>query len=66
MKYELPEKCCKTCQHYIAHYIRTGRGTYSRLHCGHCTEPRLKDRKESTPACRHYSPKGENTTPGGP
>ena len=60
MKRELPEKCCKTCLHYVPHYIRAARGVYHRLRCGHCTEPRLKNREEATPACPHYRPREES------
>ena len=57
---------CKTCQHYIPHYIRFARGVYHRLHRGHCTEPRIKDRDENTPACSHYRPREEKRPPDSP
>ena len=57
---------CKTCQHYVPHYTRSARGVYHRLYCGHCTEPRIKDRREDTPACPHYRPRKENKSPDSP
>ena len=35
MKRELPEKCCKTCQHYVPHYTRSARGVYHQIGRAH-------------------------------
>ncbi len=50
------EKICKNCQYYTQHYIRWGRG-YTKISCGHCREPRLKNRKPETLACVYYKEK---------
>lgn len=46
------EEVCANCQHFIQHYVKPGRyeiiaGRYEIIACnaGHCTYPRLKDRK---------------------
>ena len=47
---------CKDCIHFRPHYVRRGRNWYLRTACGHCVYPRLKHRKEETPACNNFKP----------
>ena len=47
------EKFCATCVHFRQHYTKTITG-FRKTPSGHCTEPRVKLRKEKTPACRRY------------
>ncbi len=47
---------CLTCKHFRQHYIRRGR-SYMPISDGHCVFPRLKLRKQDTPACPHHKKK---------
>ena len=64
---DLPvEKTCEDCAHYRPHYApccgtvpefrgsRTYRGAFTKLYDGHCTVPRIKNRKAKTPACPYF------------
>ncbi len=46
---------CASCRYFEQHYVRIGKNRYMTVEAGHCTSPRLKDRKAATPACPHYS-----------
>ena len=47
------EATCKICQHYRVHYVKWSR-SYLKLEEGHCVHPRLKNREDKTPACKHF------------
>lgn len=55
---------CKNCEHFHPHfYISTDctRGynfRFGKMHLGHCSYPRCKDRKE-TDSCQHYKARVE-------
>ncbi len=53
---EVPEECCGTCEHFHQHYVRSDRGRYSPLWCGHCTHPRVKNRLVEE-HCPHWTAK---------
>lgn len=55
----MEEKICKNCQHFYQHYIRIGRGRYTRCECGHCVYPRVNSRPPRMPACDHFVPVGQ-------
>ena len=44
---------CETCTHFKQHYYLDDQYCTA-LDCGHCTYPRLRHRKASAPACKHY------------
>lgn len=48
---------CQTCRYFIRHYVCLTPGLYTPIRQGHCTEPRLKARRDDTPACSHYAPR---------
>ena len=50
------KKYCKDCFHYIQHYVIFGKDLMT-AYCGHCTYPRIKDRKPDTPACGKFTRK---------
>lgn len=41
----LPEGRCGNCKHFVKHYRRTEKGRYVPLDIGHCTHPRIKNRR---------------------
>ena len=47
---------CQNCAHFRQHYIMDVQWAQP-VHCGHCTYPRLKNRKPDTPACKFFSSK---------
>jgi len=50
------ERLCVNCQHFIQHYTNspyTKQG-WTAINAGHCTTPRLKDRKPLCAACIHW------------
>ena len=49
----MEEKTCKTCKHFLQHYVRV-RSKYMETACGHCIHPRLKSREPEMPACARY------------
>ena len=51
----MDEKFCKSCVHYIQHYGLNKRRLY-RLNCGHCTFPKIRNRRPYTVACAYYMP----------
>lgn len=55
------EKVCAQCRHFHRHYVRYGNNRYSPLNCGHCGEPRCRDKKAETPACGRYSQRKKET-----
>lgn len=46
---------CKTCNHFRQHYSLKD-GVLTRVHYGHCTFPRAKQKRPSSKICEHYSP----------
>ena len=44
---------CKTCEHFVPHYVLLA-NHYQEAGFGHCTYPKVKPRRRSTPACQHY------------
>jgi hypothetical protein len=55
------EHFCKECGHYLRHYILDEQACTA-INCGHCTVPRIKNRKPDAPACAHFVP-GERKLP---
>lgn len=53
---EVPEERCGNCKYFHQHYTRDKRGGYSPLWCGHCTHPRLKNRRREE-TCPHWAAK---------
>ncbi len=51
----MKENQCQNCQHYLQHYTFDER-TIFRIHCGHCTFPRIKTRSPDTAACKNFVP----------
>lgn len=49
------EKTCETCKHFHRHYVRRSGKQFMPLDCGHCSDPRCRDKRVETPACRRYS-----------
>lgn len=50
------EECCGNCKYFHQHYTRDKQGGYSPLWCGHCTYPRLKNRRNEE-TCPHWTAK---------
>ena len=48
------EMVCANCGYYHQHYTEIARRCFRPTNCGHCTHPRLKDRKPGHPACEHW------------
>lgn len=51
--------CCGRCEHFVQHYIidpihMYGREHYTAINYGHCTYPRLKQRRVEQ-KCAHFS-----------
>ena len=58
MDYPTPcadDKLCEQCRHFRRHYVRMGNNHYRPISAGHCTHPRLKDRRVDSPACARFS-----------
>lgn len=51
------ETVCANCAHYIQHYTlsRYTPGGLLAVNAGHCTYPRIKDRKPGACACEHFA-----------
>jgi len=52
---EAEEKVCKGCRYFKQHYVRAPRSGYMSTDCGHCSNPRLREKKPDTPACTRFS-----------
>ncbi len=50
---------CETCRHFYRHYVRVGNHKYRALDCGHCSNPRCRDKTVDTPACQRFSRRPE-------
>lgn len=50
----MKEAICKTCKYFYQHYIRLTKDRYTITPSGHCVYPRIKLRRDDTPACQHY------------
>ncbi len=44
---------CKKCAHYHQHYAFDARKIF-RINCGHCTLPKVRNRRPDTIACEHF------------
>lgn len=51
------KKTCSSCRYFRQHYVRRGRNQFVPIPCGHCGNPRLRDKKPEAPACQRYSEK---------
>lgn len=51
----MEQKQCKHCQYYLQHLVLKERKLF-RIHCGHCTLGKTKQRKPNTKACEAYIP----------
>lgn len=53
------EHCCVNCRHFHLHYIKNDRTErYTPLCCGHCSFPRIKDRRVYN-RCEHFAQRCE-------
>jgi len=52
----LPTERCGNCKYFCQHYRRTGKGRYYPMWLGHCTHPRLKNRRAEE-HCPHWTAK---------
>ena len=57
-------KTCSSCRYFRQHYVRLARNRFDPIPCGHCGEPRLREKKPDTPACSRYAQK--KAASGGP
>lgn len=46
-------KICKNCKYFHQHFIKL-QNVFEWVNCGHCVEPRIKERKPNTYACKHF------------
>ena len=44
---------CKTCTYFHQHYILS-EGKIMRVYCGHCTFPKIRNRRPFNKACENY------------
>jgi len=51
---ETEEKMCKGCRYFNQHYVKARSG-YMPTDYGHCTNPRLREKRPGTPACTRFS-----------
>lgn len=60
------DRTCQDCRHFRRHYIKRG-NRYQPIGDGHCVYPRLKRRKDTTPACGHFVRRetAQESPPGG-
>ena len=49
------EQQCSQCRHFHQHYAKSSGGRYIEVPCGHCGNPRIRDKKPATPACHRFS-----------
>ena len=61
MKRELPEKCCKTCQHYVPHYTRSARGSTTASTAATAPSPASRTGERPPPPAPTTGPGGELT-----
>lgn len=47
------DRCCANCVHYHPHYVRRSFGDFYKISWGHCSYPRLKNRKVLD-VCEHF------------
>lgn len=50
------ETVCANCKYFTQHYIYIG--GFVPCNAGHCTYPRIKDRKPGRPGCEYFKEKG--------
>ena len=53
---------CKTCVHFRQHYVPFDEIRFTETPYGHCVFPRLKERRNNTPACVHYQKREKEET----
>ena len=51
---------CKSCQHFMQHYILCEDGQYHKVNCGHCNTRRLRHRNPNNEACIYWIACQEN------
>lgn len=49
----MKQHTCQECRHFYQHYVVDDKQCVA-IHCGHCTYPRLKNRRPEMPACDHF------------
>lgn len=49
------EVVCSNCQHFVQHYVCFG--GFTACNAGHCTYPRIKDRKPGQVGCDYFKEK---------
>ena len=54
----MENQICQNCKYFRQHYGLDGKKIF-RLHCGHCTQPHLRNRKPYQKACAEFI-QGEN------
>ena len=50
------EKICANCRYFHQHYAYI-EGWYRAVNCGHCHNPRIKEREPFDNACSHFEEK---------
>ena len=55
------ERCCVNCRHFMQHYIHDDVphmhvSEYTPISIGHCTYPRIKDRRVEQ-SCQNFTPR---------
>ena len=51
---DLEEKTCEGCRYFHQHYVRIRNRQYNPIQCGHCGNPRCREKKPNTPACQRF------------
>lgn len=51
----MDEKHCKDCQYFLQHYTLDKRKIF-RVHCGHCTFGKPRQKRPDTKACESFVP----------
>ena len=48
-------RTCEGCRYFKQHYVRTQGNRYTPTYCGHCANPKLRDKKPDAPACHRFA-----------
>lgn len=48
---------CQDCKYFYQHYGKDSHGKFIVIYAGHCSRPRLKNRKPDHPICQHFAQK---------
>ena len=51
----MEEYRCKHCVFYLQHYILSKKKLI-RIYAGHCTNPKVRNKRPDSPACDHFMP----------